>query len=533
MISEHPYRERPELPDYGRESASVRKLADRCKPSLEYYATESGRVHPSGPRARITAYERTAAARDVRNVILAHHSGQDRYYHFGAALDPFGNNWAVFYAGGLDNAAELRPNVGLFALRAMVDLLDGAAGAGVVRFGADCRCLLFTAGNTTTAVLWKWNGAPVRLAFEAGDFKRFRVYDFMKCRVDSPELSVGETPLYFVSDLPPAEVAALLKRGHMEQGTGPVFRVESHLLGEHDFEVEIRNLSADERRDVVCTFSDDAAIDGASAAAVDSIPGESSARLRFRIRAPLSTAPQNFALTIRSGSLVQKASLPLGGIIVRRTPQCLKIDGRLDDWGLAVPVELTRANAVESIPWLPEYRKVKANLRWLWDDQYLYIAVEVFKKDFFEQQDLSDPAGLYAGDSFQVCFDPVSNGRPDQVGFSDDDFEYSLGMRRGRAAVYRRCASSSTYDSVSKPLGLIGNEVELAFRREPDRYVYEAAFPRKSFSPFRLKAGALMRSSIIVNLNDGRQRIGYLELTRGIGEAKIPGLWMNTVLVEQ
>ena len=74
-------------------------------------------------------------------------------------------------------------------------------------------------------------------------------------------------------------------------------------------------------------------------------------------------------------------------------------------------------------------------------------------------------------------------------------------------------------------------EVRFAVRTSAGKTVYEAAFPRQAVSPFQLRAGSLMRSSIIVNLREQGKRIGYLELTPGVGDAKSPGKWMDTILL--
>ena len=41
-----------------------------------------------------------------------------------------------------------------------------------------------------------------------------------------------------------------------------------------------------------------------------------------------------------------------------------------------------------------------------------------------------------------------------------------------------------------------------------------------------------MRFNVIVNMNNGRERIGWLQLTPGIGEAKKPGLFMDLLLMK-
>ena len=73
--------------------------------------------------------------------------------------------------------------------------------------------------------------------------------------------------------------------------------------------------------------------------------------------------------------------------------------------------------------------------------------------------------------------------------------------------------------------------MQSAVRHYPDRTVYEIAFMPRAVSPFKLRAGASMRWNALVNLNNGKGRIGYLELTDGIGWKKCPGRFLDLVLL--
>ena len=210
----------------------------------------------------------------------------------------------------------------------------------------------------------------------------------------------------------------------------------------------------------------------------------------------------------------------------------LTIDGKLNDWPAGAPIILDQRNAVvrEKSLWREKERKIRAELRYAWDDNFFYLAVTVFKADLNGSPNMSKPDALWLYDSLQLCLDPLHNGKPDDRSFSDDDFEYSLGVVAGKPTVFRRTGSSAVYDSLLKAPG-IAPEVRFAVRSEPGKTIYEAAFPRQAVSPFQLRAGSLMRSSIIVNLHEQGKRIGYLELTPGIGDTKSPGKWMDTVLL--
>ena len=92
---------------------------------------------------------------------------------------------------------------------------------------------------------------------------------------------------------------------------------------------------------------------------------------------------------------------------------------------------------------------------------------------------------------------------------------------------------SALHDSLPKNSGIVDPlEVPFAVRKYSDRIVYEAAFSRRAVSPFKLIPYSTMRASLIVNLNNGKERVGFLELTPGIGQQpKRPDQWMDLVLL--
>ena len=145
------------------------------------------------------------------------------------------------------------------------------------------------------------------------------------------------------------------------------------------------------------------------------------------------------------------------------------------------------------------------------------MAVTVWKKGF-HPVDMNGPTGTWRGDGLQIAMDPLKNALPG-TGYQDDDFEYDAAMFQGKPLVNRQRGSLAIHDSLSKKLGPV-DDVQCAIAVKPDHVTYELAFHPFAVSPFRLIAGNSMRISLIANLNDGKDRIGYLQLTPGLGSAK-------------
>ncbi len=535
IVSEHPYRKMPELPDYGDDVAAVRKIIDLYKPGTPHYATEAGRVQPPVlPDNTLCDYVRIASARDLRNMLLGFGNGLAQYNQFAISSWQIGVGWNVLFMGNKENDGAQLPAPLLFAMRNAADRIGYGKPAGRIKLGYNYRAFLFDKGNSRTAVFWKFNGGDATFQLKAEDAKKVRLYDMVGSRWNPEKsFSVGEFPVYLESSLSASELEALIRRAEIRETSGKNMMAEAQVIAPNEFRVNCRNLGTKKLDRIRIRVEDRSMIDGPVEQLLPALNPEELRSVSFRLREPVSTAARKIALSILlPDGKSEKIMLNLAAVTVPKTNKALTIDGDLSDWPVGTPVVLNQKNAVvlEKALWGEKEKKVRSELRYAWDDNFFYLAVTVFKESLNANPDAGKPGNLWKYDSFQVCLDPLRNGKPDDLAFSDDDFEYSLGMVAGKPVVFRRTGSSAVYDSLMKAPGIVP-EVRFAVRTNAGKTVYEAAFPRQAVSPFQLRAGSLMRSSIIVNLHEQGKRIGYLELTPGVGDSKSPGKWMDTVLL--
>lgn len=535
IISEHPYRKMPELPDYGDDVAAVRKIIDLYKPGTPHYATEAGRVQPPVLTDNtLCDYVRIASARDLRNMLLGFGNGLAQYNQFAISSWQIAVGWNVLFMGNKENDGAQLPAPLLFAMRNAADRIGYGKPAGRIKLGYNYRAFLFDKGNSRTAVFWKFNGGNATFQLKADDAKKVRLYDMVGSRWN-PEKSftVGEFPVYLESSLSANELEALIRRADIRETSGKNLLAEAQVITPTEFRVNCRNLSTKKLDRIRIRVEDRSMIEGSVEQVLPALNPEELRSVSFRLREPVSTAARKVALSILTpDGKTEKITLNLAAVTVPKAAKALTIDGDLADWPAGKPVVLNQNNAVvlEKALWGEKERKIRSELRYAWDDNFFYLAVTVFKEKLNANPDAAKPSNVWKYDSFQLCMDPLHNGKPNDLAFSDDDFEYSLGMVAGKPVVFRRTGSSAVYDSLMKAPGVVP-EVRFAVRTSAGKTIYEAAFPRQAVSPFQLRAGSLMRSSVIVNLHEKGKRIGYLELTPGVGDAKSPGKWMDTILL--
>ena len=530
-ITEHPYRELPELPDYADDLGSMRRMVDRYRPGLPVIASEAGERAVSLPSDnRILDLARDRAAYNVRMMLIGLGNGLEQYHHFAMDQTGLGTGWTMVLAGNPDSAGLSLPAPVMFALRNLADRIGMGRPVGRVKLGSDYRCYIFDRGDCRVAVLWKWNGKPEQAVLPAGAAARLTAFDFMGTRIGLDKLTLDKFPVYLESTLAATELEKLIAATTTTVSGAPL-DAQLEVSGFRTFGIKLRNRTGRPVGGSLRILTP-GVVSGKADAAFPAIAPEGVATVALTAADVIGPVDRRFKVEIAAaGYPVEVREFNLKSILVRQVAQPLVIDGNLADWPqAAAPLKLTSANAVKLKGWTAADDRITAEIRLAWDDDYLYLAVRSNKKDNIQNR--ISPSSLFGGDGVQIAFDPLRNADVELKGYQDDDYEFSAGLFKDRPLVFMHHAAAAVYDSVDKQLG-IAPSVKCAVKTTGAGTVYELAFPRLLVSPFRLQPNSAMRFNVILNVNNGTGRAGWLELTPGIGQTpKTPGLFMDIVLIK-
>lgn len=348
--------------------------------------------------------------------------------------------------------------------------------------------------------------------------------------VSAKELVVNEYPLYLESGLSAEKLGKVISSGLSQSNTFPL-NATLIIKGAKSVGFKLSNLTGTAVSGKLEVLTS-GVFTGKKTVAIPTITAESNSIINFN--AIKAIGPRSMPVKIKVSDSRGKSKefvFDLRSILVPYAAKKLTIDGNLADWPkTAKPVMLDSSNAKKLKGWTAPFDQIKAEVLLAWDDEYLYVAVSSNKKTYAENSRSS--GSMWRGDGLQIAYDPLHNAVEKTTGYQDDDYEFSIGRFKGKALVYMHCASAATYDSLDKPIGSVPG-VKRAIKTTKNGTVYELAFPRILVSPFRLEPDSSMRFNLILNINNGKKRVGWLELTPGIGQTpKKPGLFMDIVLTK-
>jgi len=224
------------------------------------------------------------------------------------------------------------------------------------------------------------------------------------------------------------------------------------------------------------------------------------------------TCPVRAIVTLSDG-ISQEVTRPVGFTVAIRAKTPPVIDGNLEDWAGAIPMEMNRREQVRMEGWGgPKDLSAKAYI--MWDETALYFAVQV-TDDQFSQPFTGEE--IWKGDSIQMGFAPFPG--PGIV----DYFETGMALTpKGKEAW-------AWHTAMGLPTGPM-DMLNFAARRTGDGMIYEAAVP--AASALGIVPGKVVGFSILVNDNDGSGRRGWIEWGEGIGQSKDPGQYRYITFVE-
>ena len=529
ILTEHPYRAFAEMPDYYKDIQAMRKFSKDYGKNFRMLSSENGIVRPSFNRHGVfEEQERIAVEKQVRIMLTALAGGMEQYYSFTCgALNP-GLSFTDTLVAANSGKEALLPGPIFYCMNAASTALRDASPVKQIVLGFEFRCYLFRRNDgSSCALLWKWHGEPAKIAFSS----EMKGCDMMGSRIGGREFLLSPAPIYLDSPLAPEELEKQIRNAKLEM-TGAVALAQLVAAGENSFFVKVGNLSPSVLSGKV--EIDREFVKGANIQSFTNLEPQRDLMVTFESAAPLSLKKQFIkGRILADGRKPVEFKLDFSGLASPRTPKKLQIDGDLSDWP-ANAASFTLDSSCAAAPWkqTEEEKKIKAEGKICWDKENLYVAVVVNK-----EHQVSDTGktiqGMWSNDSVQIGFDTLSNAIQPSTGYLDDDFEYWISRLNGKTVVYRANASSSDYDSLGKPLGVI-NEVPAAIVEKDGKTIYEFAFPTFTVSPFKLTAGSSMRFNIIVNVSNGKVRRGFLQLAPGIGQhPKSPFEFISLTLVDK
>ena len=514
IITEHPYLAVPELPDYKGMLRSIEAECERYQKKLPIFASECGVAKPERPLDhRRNDLQQKYLARILRTMLIGYASGLEKFFDFLCATFTWGLSSNILNSGGPENDYMPTPASNMYASRAMMDRIENAPMVKEVKLGLAFRCYIFDHGTKRTAALWKWHGDPVKVRFD----REFDLYDCMGTHTKSKGTELSVCPVYLETELATEEFASAI--ASIDLGIKDGINVTPVILDEHAFALKLNNPTARP----IPAGEVKILTEGVEPkqAAFKEIAPEGSIVLPFRSSVKLGRTP----LKLKADIAGKKMDFAIRGLKVVYLPE----NAPKSAWEEIAPVVLTAEDAHTYRAWTPEEKKTRAEIRFAWNVTGLYVRVTVFKNQFFPPGKEDAATSTCNKDSLQFGFDTLKDSLPGEVGYRNDDFEYDVALYDGKPLVYRRYASIGDLDSLYKECGVV-KDVKCEITQEEGKMIYDLTFSPRSVSPFRLEAGESMRVSVLANMNDGKKRIGYLQLTPGFGGKKEPAKFIDIFL---
>ncbi len=236
------------------------------------------------------------------------------------------------------------------------------------------------------------------------------------------------------------------------------------------------------------------------------IPANAETRLSIPLEGidPVTAYKVRGVVTDQSGRTLTTDRFLAGFVAVSKARGTVALDGKLDesDWQRASMRKIDRADQfrhlLPSSNWTgPE--DLSAELRFLWDDRYLYIGLTT-QDDVFHNE--SPDNEIWRGDGVQLLIDPARSSADKQ-----GKYDYALGKNANGPIAWCYLTADGRAPA--------GEVKEIVITSSPSGkgsggMTYEIAIPWSRLTPFNPAPGANLGMAVILNEDDEPKRDGFM-----------------------
>jgi hypothetical protein len=218
-----------------------------------------------------------------------------------------------------------------------------------------------------------------------------------------------------------------------------------------------------------------------------------------------------------SGKAVKAMNSRYNILVCNRKRADIAIDGDLADWaGYSFGAVGGTGDVIEYRPGKGN-PKFSARLASAWDADNLYLAVEVLDEKHFQPNTLSE---CYKGDSLQVFIDSYKDGTEYAPNF-EDDYAYLVAKTSAGDQVFRNWTPTRQLCFLDNNVLEAAVEVKIGRDEAAGKTTYEMRFPKKTLMPVAFRENAIIGLAIMVNdasdasITEGERRDAALTTANG------------------
>jgi hypothetical protein len=424
-----------------------------------------------------------------------------------------------------------------FAINTLARLFSQMKYVEDVAISDEVRCYLFRSGTSTIAALWNrdWDidkgkkaKTVVYLPFSPSEAE---IIDLMGNPVKVPQsgrIEVGSSPMFFKSkEIDYVEFATKMKAIKQEGGQSKLLTAVETFLAPDKIKF---TLTSNVNRSLSGNFL--YSVNGSEVLNSQLVlPPHDTKSFDITLKKALKSGLQvktdaNFKMVSGEEFRYQQNQKLL---VSKFKTEKIKIDGNLSDWKspgikLVNEVESFRENLPSSFKSAPETTFYSG-----WDDDYLYVAVEVVSPTFTPP--INPPKGYWNADSLQLYFDTENDAKKtlDRT-FDFNDYVYGVFASKDNSIDVIRYMVPEWQLCFLKT-GL-APDVKRAFTRTKDGYIYELAFPVASLSPILLEQNRTFGFALLVNNMSGNTRLGRTLMPEAIEPYNNVNKWPTMILAK-